>query len=77
MASEHSLCIHYPCRHLGLVAAQRQADQGAPVRQGLHHRPVATLRPESGHMGYPPRRRDTCGHDHVWWGASHAVVHSM
>jgi hypothetical protein len=67
------LVYHSPCRHLGLVAAQRQADQGDPVRQGLHPRPVAPLRHASGHMGEPPRMRDKCGHDHVWWGASHAA----
>ena len=73
MASEHSLCITYPCRNLGLVAAQRQAAQGDRVRQGLHHRPVATLRHDSGHMADPPHMRDKFGHDHVWWGASHAA----
>jgi hypothetical protein len=64
---------HDPCRHLGLVAAQRQADEGDPMRQGLQHCPVATLRHDSGHMGEPPRMRDKGGPDHVWWGASHAA----
>jgi hypothetical protein len=48
------LVYHDPCRHLGLVAAQRQADQGDAVRQGLHHRPVATLRHEGGPMRGTP-----------------------
>ena len=71
MAREHDLCSHYPCRHLGLVAAQRQADQGIPCAKAFS----TVAWPPCDTRAAPWGNPRACGTHGVTttWGASHAA----